>query len=121
MLKSEKDNKSGAEMLRFMKGKINMLVNVFYNQYTNGGSVIREGWETFNADEKTMTYGNCYSLASAVIEISDRYRIGKDNEGNPVITDGDGYIVNLIGEYNPIRIKLSDTNYPFPVNAKVVK
>lgn len=96
-----------------------MKIKIFFNQYTNGGAVVREGWETFDADKETMAYGSCYSLKSVTLILPDGYGTGEDYLGKTVITNKDGDQVRLKGEYDPKTIELSDPNYKFPIKVKV--
>lgn len=97
-----------------------MIIKIFWNQYSEGGSIIREGWECFDANNETMTYGSCESLMSVKVELPDKYKLGKDLNNSPVITDSDGYILKLTGTYSPQKIMLFVSNSPYPIKLNIV-
>ena len=96
-----------------------MEMKLFFNQYTNGGTVIKEAWETFNAEEETMTYGSCYSLKAVTLILPEKYGTGKNFLGKTVITNEDGDQVEIKGEYDQSTIKLLDPNHKHPIKGKV--
>lgn len=97
-----------------------MIIKVYWNQYSNGGSVVREGWECFDANNETMAYGSCESLTSVDVELPDGFKLGRSFADYPVITDSKGYILKLTGTYSPVKVKLFTSGSPYPIKLTVI-
>lgn len=90
-----------------------MTVTLFYNQYANGGAIDREGWEAFDADNEVMTYGSCYSLRTAEVDLPDGWQIA-DVCGKPAIVDETGYAVTIDNEKSDVdTIYVYDGKTPY--------
>lgn len=97
-----------------------MIIKIFWNQYSNGGSIIREGWDILDGNNETMAHGSCESLMSVDVELPDGYKLGKNFDDHPVITDSDGYILKLTGTYSPLKVMLFTSDSPYPIKLSIV-
>jgi hypothetical protein len=69
-----------------------MKITLFYNQYTNGGAVDHECWETFDASEREIEYGSCYSLCRAEIDAPEGWHVAEVC-GKSELVDETGHVV----------------------------
>ena len=94
-------------------------VTLYWNQYTNGGAVDHECWQAFNADRLNPTYGSCYSLCEAKVEVPDNWSIS-DITGQPDLYDEKGYQVIFSQKSDVDAIYVyAESQFPKKLNATI--
>lgn len=83
---------------------------LFYNQYSQGGSVERENWELIPDNEIIRKYGSVESLRTATVEIPDDWKIEKNCLGELKLYS-DGQEVAIKGDEQ--HIYMSDGSTPY--------
>lgn len=90
-----------------------MIVTLFYNQYTSGGVIEREGWEAFDASNESRAYGSCYSLRTAEVDLPEGWQIA-DVCGKPEIVGDTGYAITIDNEKSDTeKIYVYDGKTPY--------
>lgn len=94
-------------------------VNLYWNQYTDGGAVDHECWQAFNADELNLTYGSCYSTRVAEVEVPDEWCIS-DISGQPELYDDKGsqVIFSKKSDVDAIYV-YAESQFPKKLNATI--
>lgn len=77
-----------------------MNATLYFNQRTNGGTVLWEKWELVKGDDIKVVYGDYYSLKEREVIIPEGYSIGKDFAGETKLYDADDLEVRINGDYH---------------------
>jgi hypothetical protein len=106
------------------KDEIIMKINLFWNQYYNGGAVVRELWQLGDDSNYHNDFGGCETLERVTVDLPSGWTVADDFAGDPALFDAHGNILIICGDRSRPRVRTESFQTQQPTkyyNLKICK